>query len=94
MDPTPCLPIPRSLHVEALLLADDGLTIVACSEDTDIRCPVCGEAAARVHGRYRRTLADLPWATLAADGATHVGRLGDGADRHPVLAEEQRLDVE
>jgi transposase len=65
MDPAPCLPIPRSLHVEALLVADGSLTIVAFSGATDVRCPVCGEAAARVHSRYTRTLGDLPWARFA-----------------------------
>jgi transposase len=57
--------IPPSLHVEALLLADDGVTIRAVSEATDVRCPVCGEPTDRVHSRYERTLADLPWARFA-----------------------------
>jgi hypothetical protein len=34
------LPIPRSLHVETLLLDEGGLTILASSEATDVRCPV------------------------------------------------------
>ena len=59
------LPIPRSLHVATLLLEGDGLTILASSEATAVRCPVCGEPANRVHRRYARTLADLPWARLA-----------------------------
>jgi transposase len=57
--------IPPALHVDALLLGDDGLTIRAASEATDVRCPVCGKLADRVHSRYRRTLADLPWARFA-----------------------------
>src|SRR5262249_21656415 len=31
---------------------------------------------------------------FAADGTADVGGFGDGADRHPVLAEEEPLDVE
>ena len=62
MFPAGCLAIPPSLHVEALLLEDDGVTIMASSEVSDTRCPVCGHPAHRVHGRYIRTLADLPWA--------------------------------
>src|SRR5688572_18284320 len=65
MDPAAVLPIPRSLHVEALLLADDGLTILAASEAAEARCPLCGRPATRARSRYRRTLADLPWAGLA-----------------------------
>ena len=59
------LPIPAALHVEALLLADDGLTILASPEGTDAPCPLCGQRSSRVHSRYARTLAELPWAKLA-----------------------------
>jgi transposase len=57
--------IPPSLHVQALLLGEDGVTIRAVSDATDVRCPICGESAARIHSRYTRTLADLPWARFA-----------------------------
>src|SRR5215218_5949105 len=57
--------IPPSLHVAALLLGDDGVTIRAVSEAIDVRCPLCGEPTDRVHSRYERTLADLPWARFA-----------------------------
>jgi transposase len=57
--------IPPSLHVAALLLGEDGVTIRAISEATDVRCPLCGEPSDRVHSRYTRTLADLPWARFA-----------------------------
>jgi transposase len=59
------LPIPRSLHVATLLLDEAGLTILAAAETADVRCPVCGQPADRVHSRYPRTLADLPWAGVA-----------------------------
>jgi transposase len=59
------LPIPRSLHVETLLLDEDGLTILACAAATDVPCPLCGQRSDRVHSRYARTLADLPWAGVA-----------------------------
>jgi transposase len=59
------LPIPRSLHIEALLLDEDGLTILASTVATDVPCPRCGQLAHRVHSRYVRTLADLPWAGVA-----------------------------
>jgi hypothetical protein len=39
--------IPSSLHIVALLLGDDGGTIRAVSEATDVRCPVCGEPTNR-----------------------------------------------
>ncbi len=54
--------VPPSLRVEALLVGDDGLTIRLMSETAEARCPLCGEAADRVHSRAARALADLPWA--------------------------------
>jgi transposase len=59
------LPIPRSLHVETLLLDEDGLTILASAVALDAPCPRCGQRSARIHSRYTRTLADLPWAGVA-----------------------------
>src|SRR5215213_470460 len=54
--------IPPSLHVDALLVGDDGLTIRVLAETTEVRCPLCGEPAERVHSHGTRMLADLPWA--------------------------------
>jgi transposase len=65
MDPAASFLIPPSLHVAALLRGEDGVTIRAVSDATDVRCPVCGEPSDRVHSRYERTLADLPWARFA-----------------------------
>src|SRR5215208_6976066 len=62
--------IPPSLHVDALLLGKDGVTIRAVSEADDVRCPICGEPSDRVHSRYERTVADLPWARCAGSSAT------------------------
>ncbi len=57
--------IPPSLHVEALRFEDGRVTIRAVSEATAVRCPVCGDPTDRVHSRYARMLADLPWAGVA-----------------------------
>jgi transposase len=54
--------IPPSLRVDALIVADDGITIRAVADAPDARCPLCSEPAGRVHSRPTRTLADLPWA--------------------------------
>jgi hypothetical protein len=66
--------IPASLHVEALLLGDDGVTSRAVSETGEARCPVCGESTDRVHSRYARMLADLPWARFAVRFRVQVRR--------------------
>jgi hypothetical protein len=64
--------IPPSLHVAALLLGDGGMTIRAVSAATEVRCPVCGDPADRVHSCYVRTLADLPWAGIAVRLHVHA----------------------
>lgn len=37
------------------------MVITAAARWLTVRCPACGRRCARVHSRYRRTLADLPW---------------------------------
>lgn len=56
--------IPDQLHVDALSFDGDLLTISGCLRGSAARCPVCGETSHRVHGRYTRTLADLPWSGI------------------------------
>ena len=50
-----------SLRVEAGMII---LTTRACCETAT--CPICGQQSSRVHSRYRRTLADLPWQEIPA----------------------------
>ncbi len=56
--------IPDRLHVDALSFDGDLLTISGGVRGSQARCPVCGETSRRVHGRYTRTLADLPWSGI------------------------------
>jgi hypothetical protein len=85
------LPIPPSLHVETLLLGDDGLTILATADDETARCPLCGWRADRIHSRYVRTVADLPWATLAVRLRVHVRRFFCANDACPRTIFAERL---
>jgi transposase len=41
------------------------ITLDVTSTPTRVPCPLCGVQTARVHSRYTRTLADLPWGTYA-----------------------------
>ena len=38
------------------------ITLQVCSTQTRVPCPLCATPARRIHSRYLRTLADLPWA--------------------------------
>ncbi len=53
--------IPKQLQVEALAFEHGGVTVFISTNESAARCPQCGYSSRRVHSRYRRTLADLPW---------------------------------
>ncbi|MDP9475560.1 MAG: ISL3 family transposase [Actinomycetota bacterium] len=52
--------VPDRLHVDAMSFDGNSLAVGCRLRGSEARCPVCGEASRRVHGRYTRTLADLP----------------------------------
>jgi transposase len=53
--------IPGGLVVEQVLPEPDRVTVVARSRLPTSPCPSCYAPSARVHSRYERRLADLPW---------------------------------
>ena len=60
-DPHGGFTIPDQLHLDAALLRWRLVTIHASTEGPAAECPLCERPSRRVHGRYTRTLADLPW---------------------------------
>ena len=50
-----------ALQVQRVLPTADEVSIEAKLRGSSAKCPVCGLASARVHGRYLRILRDLPW---------------------------------
>lgn len=58
------LPHPTFLDVTGVHRNADErqLTVAVTSVQTSITCPICAGSAVRMHSRYHRTLADLPWA--------------------------------
>jgi transposase len=62
---TGALPAPLAVSVASITAVDDqSVRLELTSERADVACPVCGTLATRVHSRYQRTLADLPWQGL------------------------------
>jgi len=53
--------IPAALLVLQVLPAPDHITIITVPKPAQGTCPLCGSLSGRVHSRYTRTLADLPW---------------------------------
>jgi transposase len=58
------LPDTTSLRLDAWHLdtAASLMTVFVTSTQPSVPCPVCAMPATRIHSRYIRTLADLPWA--------------------------------
>src|SRR5215216_1288667 len=50
------------------------ITLSAKTSASTARCPVCGKRSGRVHSRYMRTLADLPWQGVPVTVRLHVRR--------------------
>jgi transposase len=66
--------LPPPLQVEALTLEDQRLTLDVKVTIPTAPCPTCAQPATRCHSRYRRTLADLPWAAIPVRLHLHVRR--------------------
>jgi len=66
MSAHPLVPTPDQLHLVSLSAAVDGITLVAQTCSDAACCPICGHRSARIHSRYQRTLADLPWQGIPA----------------------------
>ena len=60
-DSTSFCPSAAELQVEQLGVEGDQIVITAAARRRSVRCPACGGRCVRVHSRYHRTLADLPW---------------------------------
>src|SRR5919199_4427368 len=68
------LPQLRGFRLERLLIAADGVTLELTSTRRTACCPLCPRRSHRVHSRYERTLADLPWAERSVTLRLHVRR--------------------
>jgi transposase len=58
---TPLCPSPIELELDQVAFDAPELIVIARARRRVVACPVCGHATKRIHSRYRRTVADLPW---------------------------------
>ncbi len=54
--------VPDTIRLEQLEVAEAAIGVTMTTTSATAPCPDCGTLATRVHSRYDRTLADLPWA--------------------------------
>ena len=60
--PTRVLPlIPAGLAVVGVVSTADHVVITSSPHQPSAACPTCAQVSQRLHSRYQRTLADLPW---------------------------------
>jgi transposase len=71
---TAFLPGTPQLQLQTIAIDAQRITLEVSSIQVAPTCPDCGQTTHRVHSRYVRTLADLPWPELAARIQLHVRR--------------------
>lgn len=73
-DASPLCPAPVELELDHVAFRAPELVVTARARRRVVACPCCGGAATRVHSRYERTVADLPWHGLRVRLRLHVRR--------------------
>ena len=83
------LPGPELLNLTGVRVTGSAITLVAVTSSRVALCPVCGKRSARVHSRYTRTLADLPWQGIPVSVRLRTRRFfcDEGACRRAIFAE-------
>jgi len=72
--PSHLLPDPQCLHLHFLETDTTTITAVVSTTAEEGVCPQCRHRTDKVHSRYMRTLADLPWMGCAVRLQLHVRR--------------------
>jgi transposase len=68
------LPDPTCLHLTLLDGSSAAITAVVITTSEEAECPLCHWRSARIHSRYVRSVADLPWMGCAVRLQLHVRR--------------------
>lgn len=55
-----CLQFPANLVIIDVQMTAARVSIQMTCDSPTVRCPLCQQLADRVHGQYRRTVADVP----------------------------------
>jgi transposase len=87
--PNTLLPLQGGLHVDALEVDDEALTVTLTASAPGACCPLCATPTMRVHSHYQRQPTDLPWGALMLRLVLRVRRF-----RCPVAACPRRIFTE
>src|SRR5829696_1773777 len=83
------LPAPKLLNLTGVRVTESPITLVAKPSARVALCPVCRKRSSRVHSRYTRTLADLPWQGIPVSLRLRVRRFfcDEGTCQRAIFAE-------
>jgi len=59
------LPCHPGITIDSIASTDNSVVIRLSTNAASVACPLCSQQSRRVHSRYPRTLADLPWNRIA-----------------------------
>jgi len=65
MSASTLLPCIEGIAVDSIVSTYKAIVLRLSTTATYVACPLCGTLSGRVHSRYHRTLADLPWNRVA-----------------------------
>jgi len=68
------LPDPTCLHLQLLDASTTTIILVVTTTSEETECPLCHRRSSRIHSRYMRQIADLPWMGCAVRLQLHVRR--------------------
>ena len=68
------LPDPTCLHVKLLDASTARITVIVTTTSPEAECPLCHRRSTRIHSRYVRMVADLPWMGCAVRLQLHMRR--------------------
>ena len=74
MDVATLSPSPAKLHLDGFEVDARSITIRIATKRAVAACPSCGQFSDRLHSRYTRTLADLPWHGVPVRICLHTRR--------------------
>lgn len=89
------LPAVPGLCLDQVLADKDLITVRMTSSQPSADCPLCKTPSRRVHSRYQRTVADLPWAGTAVRMILSVRRFfcDDPACARKIFTERLGLEI-
>jgi len=74
MTVSPLLADPRWVRLECMTTNEQTITLIVTTIQPRASCPRCQQFSTRVHSRYVRTVADLPWLGITVRLQLHTRR--------------------